>query len=103
LCAQRSRSNDRVEREDALFEGAQVGTLQLGEALEITIGRARSHRSGETEEVAIVHLETGWNAGQLKVGSFERSERMAKWNEGIRVETTKPHPNGYCWQALQRR
>jgi enolase len=61
-----------------------------------------SARSGETEDVAIVHLATGWNAGQLKVGSFARSERMAKWNEGIRVETTKPHPNGFCWQALQR-
>jgi enolase len=28
----------------------------------------------------------GWNAGQLKVGSFTRSERMAKWNEALRVE-----------------
>ena len=45
-----------------------------------------SARSGETEDVAIVHLATGWNTGQLKVGSFARSERMAKWNEGIRVE-----------------
>jgi enolase len=33
-----------------------------------------------------VHLATGWNAGQLKVGSFARSERMAKWNEALRVE-----------------
>ena len=48
-----------------------------------------SARSGETEDVAIVHLATGWNAGQLKVGSFARSERMAKWNEGIRLETTQ--------------
>jgi enolase len=45
-----------------------------------------SARSGETEDVAIVHLATGWNAGQLKVGSFARSERMAKWNEGVRIE-----------------
>ena len=28
----------------------------------------------------------GWNAGQLKVGSFARSERMAKWNEALRIE-----------------
>ena len=61
-----------------------------------------SARSGETEDVAIVHLATGWNAGQLKVGSFARSERMAKWNEGIRVETTEPHPSGYAWHALKR-
>jgi enolase len=33
-----------------------------------------------------VHLAVGWNTGQLKVGSFARSERMAKWNEALRVE-----------------
>ena len=45
-----------------------------------------SARSGETEDVTIAHLAIGWNAGQLKVGSFARSERMAKWNEAIRIE-----------------
>jgi enolase len=49
-------------------------------------GTIVSARSGETEDVIIVHLAVGWNAGQLKVGSFARSERMAKWNEGLRVE-----------------
>ncbi|MFO1319176.1 MAG: phosphopyruvate hydratase [Burkholderiales bacterium] len=49
-------------------------------------GTIVSARSGETEDVTIVHLSTGWNAGQLKVGSFSRSERMAKWNEALRVE-----------------
>jgi enolase len=45
-----------------------------------------SARSGETEDVTIVHLAIGWGVGQLKVGSFARSERMAKWNEALRVE-----------------
>jgi enolase len=45
-----------------------------------------SARSGETEDVAIVHLAVGWGVQQLKVGSFSRSERMAKWNEGLRIE-----------------
>jgi enolase len=45
--------------------------------------------------VAIVHLATGWNAGQLKVGSFARSERMAKWNEGIRIESRAGAPAGF--------
>lgn len=45
-----------------------------------------SARSGETEDTTIVHLAVGWGAGQLKVGSFTRSERMAKWNEAIRIE-----------------
>jgi enolase len=45
-----------------------------------------SARSGETEDVTIVHLAVGWGAPQLKVGSFARSERMAKWNEALRIE-----------------
>ncbi len=45
-----------------------------------------SARSGETEDVSIVHLAVGWNAGRLKVGSFARGERMAKWNEALRIE-----------------
>src|SRR5204863_7369686 len=45
-----------------------------------------SARSGETEDISIVHMAVGWGVGQLKVGSFSRSERMAKWNEGLRIE-----------------
>ena len=33
-----------------------------------------------------MHLAVGWGVGQLKVGSFARGERMAKWNEALRVE-----------------
>jgi enolase len=49
-------------------------------------GAIVSARSGETEDVTIVHLAIGWGVGQLKVGSFARSERMAKWNEALRIE-----------------
>ncbi|HEY3900211.1 MAG TPA: phosphopyruvate hydratase [Chthoniobacter sp.] len=45
-----------------------------------------SARSGETEDAFISHLAVATNAGQLKVGSFSRSERMSKWNEVIRIE-----------------
>ena len=45
-----------------------------------------SARSGETEDTTIVHLAVGWGVGQLKVGSFARSERMAKWNEVLRIQ-----------------
>ncbi len=45
-----------------------------------------SARSGETEDTTIAHLAVGWGAGQFKVGSFARSERMAKWNEMLRIE-----------------
>ncbi len=44
-----------------------------------------SARSGETEDTFIAHLAVATEAGQLKVGSFCRSERMAKWNEIIRI------------------
>jgi enolase len=42
--------------------------------------------SGETEDGFISHLAVATNAGQLKVGSFARGERMAKWNEVLRIE-----------------
>jgi enolase len=45
-----------------------------------------SARSGETEDGFIAHLAVATNAGQLKVGSFVRGERMAKWNEVLRIE-----------------
>jgi enolase len=49
-------------------------------------GTIVSARSGETEDVSISHLATGLGGGQLKVGSFSRSERMAKWNECLRIQ-----------------
>ena len=55
-------------------------------ACEAGYGAIVSARSGETEDTTIVHLAVGWGVGQLKVGSFTRSERMAKWNEALRVE-----------------
>ncbi len=69
----------------------QAGTVSAANAA-CEAGRRRgfgtivSARSGETEDVSIVHLAVGWRAGQLKVGSFSRSERMAKWNEVLRIE-----------------
>jgi enolase len=55
-------------------------------AQECGYGTIVSARSGETEDVSIAHLAVGWGAGQLKVGSFSRGERMAKWNEMLRIE-----------------
>ena len=45
-----------------------------------------SHRSGETEDVSIAHLAVGTSCGQLKTGSLSRSERVAKYNELLRIE-----------------
>ena len=74
-----------------LVKPNQAGTVSEAKA---ALDRARaagwgaivSARSGETEDVTIVHLAIGWGVGQLKVGSFARSERMAKWNEALRIE-----------------
>ena len=75
----------------ALIKPNQAGTITetkaaLDAARERGWGTVVSARSGETEDVTIAHLSVGWNAGQLKVGSFSRSERMAKWNEILRIE-----------------
>jgi enolase len=74
-----------------LLKPNQVGTLTETHAAwlaarELGYGAIVSARSGETEDVSIVHLAVGWGVPQLKVGSFSRSERMAKWNEGLRIE-----------------
>ena len=74
-----------------LIKVNQAGTVT--EAIE-TFHRAKSRgwgtivsaRSGETEDVFISHLSTGLGCQQLKVGSFTRSERMAKWNECLRIQ-----------------
>ncbi len=74
-----------------LLKPNQAGTITetrhaMEAARDAGWGMVVSGRSGETEDVTIVELATGWNAGQLKVGAFARSERMAKWNEGLRIE-----------------
>lgn len=63
---------------------ATLAALRAGKAA--GFGTIVSARSGETEDVSIAHLAVGWDAGQLKVGSFARGERMAKWNEVLRIE-----------------
>ena len=73
-----------------LVKPNQAGTLtEATSALETARrygwGALVSARSGETEDTTIVHLAVGWGIRQLKVGSFTRSERMAKWNEGLRL------------------
>ena len=45
-----------------------------------------SHRSGETEDATIADIAVGTNAGQIKTGSMSRSDRLAKYNQLIRIE-----------------
>lgn len=74
-----------------LLKPNQAGTItRTRRAMEVARaagwGLVVSARSGETEDTMITHLATGWNTGQLKVGSIARSERLAKWNEALRIE-----------------
>jgi enolase len=62
-----------------------------------------SARSGETEDVSIAHLAVGWKAGQLKVGSFARGERMAKWNEVLRIEEAQGDDARYAGRGALAR
>ncbi len=47
-----------------------------------------SHRSGETEDTTIADLAVAMNAGQIKTGAPSRSERVAKYNQLLRIEET---------------
>ncbi len=75
----------------ALIKLNQIGTVtETLEAIRVTQAAGWtpivSARSGETEDAFIAHLAVATNAGQLKVGSFSRSERMVKWNELLRIQ-----------------
>jgi enolase len=90
FCTDAARLNPELAN-TVLLKPNQVGTvtetLACWRAAQAKGMRAIvSARSGETEDVSIVHLAVGWGVPQLKVGSFARSERMAKWNEGLRIE-----------------
>ncbi len=83
-----------------LIKPNQIGTVtETRAAIEAAtrrkLGCIVSARSGETEDISIVHLAVGWGVAQLKVGSFSRSERMAKWNEGLRIEQSLERPKTY--------
>ena len=94
LVTQASRVRESALRGAAnavLLKPNQRGTLtETHEAWQAAqqagFGGVISARSGETEDTTIVHLAVGWGVGQLKVGSFSRGERMAKWNEALRIE-----------------
>lgn len=77
--------------EAVLVKVNQIGTVS-GAARAVRAARAHglavivSARSGETEDVSVSHLATGWGADIVKVGSITRGERTAKWNELIRID-----------------
>ncbi len=74
----------------------QVGTLtETLQTVEMAqregYGAIISHRSGETEDTFIAHLAVGTSAGQIKTGSASRTDRVAKYNELLRIEEELNH------------
>jgi enolase len=78
-----------------LIKVNQIGTLTetlqaIKTAQAAGYGVIISHRSGETEDVFISHLAVGTGAGQIKTGSLSRSDRVAKYNELLRIAELDP-------------
>ena len=78
----------------------QIGTLSETFSAITMANRAGytsvvSHRSGETEDSMIADIAVGANAGQIKTGSLSRSERIAKYNQLLRIEEDLGDAAGY--------
>jgi enolase len=85
-------------------QGTLSETLQAWNvAKEMGYSAIVSARSGETEDTTIVDLAIGWNVGQLKVGSFARSERMIKWNHALRIEEKLGAQASFAGSSVFRR
>ncbi|WP_027284416.1 phosphopyruvate hydratase [Rubritepida flocculans] len=100
-----------IERRTAnsiLVKVNQIGTLtETLEAVE-TAHRAgytavMSHRSGETEDATIADLAVATNCGQIKTGSLSRSDRLAKYNQLIRIEQDLGSAARYAGRTILRR
>ncbi|SIT65847.1 enolase [Ectothiorhodosinus mongolicus] len=82
----------------------QIGTMTetleaIKMAQEAGFAAVISHRSGETEDVTIADLSVATGAGQIKTGSLSRSDRVAKYNQLIRIEEALGHAARYAGRA----
>ena len=60
-----------------------------------------SHRSGETEDTTIADIAVATNSGQIKTGSMSRTDRMAKYNQLIRIEEELGEAAVYGYKKLR--
>jgi enolase len=86
----------------------QIGTLtETLQAVEMAhkagYTAVMSHRSGETEDATIADLAVATNCGQIKTGSLSRSDRLAKYNQLIRIEEQLGRAASYAGKAVFRR
>jgi len=85
----------------------QIGTLsETLEAIEMAhkanYTAVISHRSGETEDATIADVAVATNAGQIKTGSLSRSDRLAKYNQLIRIEEELDSTAAYAGRTILR-
>jgi enolase len=105
------RLQDGINRSIAnalLVKVNQIGTLsETLDAVEIAQragwGTVFSHRSGETEDTTIADLAVATNCGQIKTGSLSRSDRVAKYNQLIRIEEQLGASGVFAGRSVLRR
>lgn len=90
-----NRGIDEKAANAILIKPNQIGTLTetitaIKVAQEAGWRTIMSHRSGETEDVTIAHLAVGLGCGQIKTGSLSRTDRIAKYNELLRIAEANP-------------
>lgn len=91
-----------------LIKVNQIGTLSetleaVSLARSASWGAVMSHRSGETEDATIADLAVATNCGQIKTGSLSRSDRTAKYNQLIRIESDLGPAARYAGRTILRR
>jgi enolase len=101
-------NTERIERgikervaNSVLIKVNQIGTLSETQAAIVMAQRAGytaviSHRSGETEDVTIAHIAVATNSGQIKTGAPSRTDRVAKYNELLRIEDLLDEASRYA-------
>ncbi len=90
-----------------LIKVNQIGTLTetmkaISDAKQAGFGVVISHRSGETEDSFIADLSVATNAGQIKTGSLSRSDRLAKYNQLLRIEEELGEQAVYAGRSILR-
>jgi enolase len=85
----------------------QIGTLTetletVETAMRAGFGAVMSHRSGETEDSTIADLAVATNCGQIKTGSLSRSDRLAKYNQLLRIEEELGDTSVYAGSSILR-
>ncbi len=102
------RGIDEKAGNAVLVKVNQIGTLTetlqtIENAKKAGFGVVLSHRSGETEDSTIADLAVATNAGQIKTGSLSRSDRMAKYNQLLRIEEELGPMAQYCGRGFLRK